>query len=109
MPGLHSALPAVRYLFDESARLARTMKLIDLIELLVKNSEGLNKQQRADAKVLLTELRNVNAFGTVVTAANGRHMCVPRYVHIPPYSYAYGRTGRDFYVCEICGREMNNV
>jgi hypothetical protein len=87
--------------------MAGTMKLIDLIELLVKNSEGLNKQQRADAKVLLTELRNVNAFGTVVTAANGRHMCVPRFVHIPGYSMR--RTGRDFYVCEICGREMNNV
>lgn len=75
------------------------MKLIDLIELLVKNSDGLNKQQRADAKVLLTELRNVNAFGTVVIAANGRHMCVPRFVHIPG----------GYYVCEICGKEMNNV
>ena len=82
------------------------MKLIDLLELLVKDS-NLNRRQRADAQALIEDLRKINAFGTAVQDMNGRHICKPRYVYMPGNGF-YGSRSVSKYVCEICDKDMGS-
>jgi hypothetical protein len=89
------------------------MKLVDLLEILTRNSTGLTQTQRADARILISELRKINAFGNAINSIDVKHECVPRWN--PPEQYQpsgpNGPTVRTagYYDCRICGRNLNNV
>lgn len=83
------------------------MTLIELLEIIVKKTE-LNSKQRKDAELLITELKQVNAFGTAVRELDAKHECVARWVdttYLPGYGGSIATYGH--WVCKYCGRKMN--
>lgn len=85
------------------------MKLVDLLELLARHDDKLSPEQRADTRILISELRKINAFGNAINSIDVKHQCAPRWnesqTFYPPTGQAIRTAG--YYDCRICGRNLN--
>lgn len=79
------------------------MTLIELFTVLVKRST-LTDEQKADAYVLIQNLKRINAFSNTAMESSGEHKCINRYVE-REYKNYLNRWLPGFYMCTICGRK----
>jgi hypothetical protein len=76
--------------------------LIELLELLVKRAD-FNPEQKADAAVLISQLKAISAFGNIALEIDGKHECVGRYVE---GIYSRRTKYRGYWLCKICDRKL---